>query len=534
MAGIAAKIRENLNSPRRMVALAMAVAGCFVLFYVFFNNNVPHDVANCYGYMAREFARGNWSRAYYPGLPPLQTTLGGILCVAGVPPFPAMQLVSGLFFVLTVLPLYEFLKRFFSRREAAWGTLMYVLAPPLIRYGCTGMPGSARNFFVMLALVLLFSFLDAPQKRRKLIGIGFAFAGMSMSRGEGLALAAFLGFALMILLWRKSEFSLEGGVLKKNLLSIVLLIISTAFFMMPRLVQNYLLVGYAVPDYRVAMAINAGFEEWTRYIGTEVEPAVPERPAAVQAASADGGEVLFATEPAVEEEISGSLSRVIADSVAGGYWVYLMLGVIGVVYLLNKRRWRVEYNLLLLLIGFNSALFYFVVSSSRYYTVNVPLLMVFSLSGLLLIKNVLEKRHYGWFFPVLVLLCAVHQAGSALKFPLDRTLAYQKKAGLWIKENARLFSKDASRLKMYQSTQSQICFWSDSDPVHKAMGPMLNPRTFDKFDIAIFSPRNQRWLDVLAEREDVEEVMENPFRRHVLMFRKKSSEKRIETDNEKQ
>lgn len=505
--------------------------GCgvfFTLFYVFFNISVPHDVANCYGYMAREFAAGNWSRAYYPGLPPLQTTLAGLLCCLKVSPFAAIQLVSGIFYTLAALPLYEFLKRHLSRKHASWGALMYILAPPLVKNGCTGMPDSARNFFVILSLVLIFNYLDHPERRRKLWALGLALAGLSMSRGEGLAVAFFLGVTLVFLYWRKIDFSLEWGKLKGLIFSALLLIFTSLLFMSPRLVQNYIQVGYAVPDYRVAMALSAQFENWNKHnSGEKTGHIIP--PAAEELSSTpirDAGELMIATEPSVEEEISGSLSRVIVDNIKGGFYTYLILGVVGVVFLLNRKRWKTEYNVLLLLVLFNSGLFYFVVSSPRYYMVNVLLLMVFSVNGFVLVRDFFCSRNLRWMFIVLTVLLGGYQVVRAIRPALDRSTAYQREAGRWIKEHRELFHpEEPGKLRMYQSTQSQICFWSESDPVHKSLGPLLNPVTFSTFDAAIFSPASRVWLSIMRRRPDVEEVKENPFSDKVIMFRRKVKDK---------
>lgn len=516
------------ENPRMVMMLACGCGAAFTLFYVFFNISVPHDVANCYGYMAREFAAGNWSRAYYPGLPPLQTTLAGLLCLLKVPPFAAIQLVSGMFYTLAALPTYEFLKRHLSRKHASWGALMYILTPPVVKNGCTGMPDSARNFFVMLSLVLIFSYLEHPERRRKLWALGFSFAGLSMSRGEGLALAVFLGLCLLFLYWRELDFSLEWRPLGRLIASAALLIFAALLFLSPRLVQNYLQVGYAVPDYRVAMALHAQFEHWNRHDSghgvSEIPPPAEERDATP---ILEAGELMIATEPSVEEEISGSLSRVALDSVKGGFYVYLTLGFIGAVFLLNRRRWKTEYNVLLLLVLFNSGLFYFVVSSPRYYTVNVLLLMVFSVNGFIRVRDFFCSRNMLWVFAVLILLLALSQVREALSVAFDRSKAYQKEAGLWIRDHRELFRPETpGRLRMYQSTQSQICFWSESDPVHKSLGPLLNPVTFSSFDAAIFSLSNREWLSIMRRRPDVEEVKENPYSDKVVMFRRKKGGKK--------
>ncbi|MDD2479353.1 MAG: glycosyltransferase family 39 protein [Victivallaceae bacterium] len=160
------RINKFIYNPQKIIWLSLSLSTIFVTVYCLWRLDMYRDVANCYAHMTREFGRGNWDEAFASNLPPMNIVLAGLLAMIGVEAYTATMMISGIFYILTIFPLYALLKRFFKPHEAAWGVLFFVLAPKIIRFSGTGLLESGRNFFLVLALLFVFKGLY-PESVRK-------------------------------------------------------------------------------------------------------------------------------------------------------------------------------------------------------------------------------------------------------------------------------------------------------------------------------------------------------------------------------
>lgn len=102
-----------LLTPGRLLGCATGSAVLFMLCYLLFCNDIYRDVAACYTYYAGEWSRGNWLSAPISALPPLTIFAAGLLARTGLEIYSAVILLSALFYILMIFPLYGLLLRFF-------------------------------------------------------------------------------------------------------------------------------------------------------------------------------------------------------------------------------------------------------------------------------------------------------------------------------------------------------------------------------------------------------------------------------------
>ncbi len=189
-------------APRRKAFLptpfgaAAVVAVVYSLLACVFLARPGSDVARYYAPLAREFAAGNFSRAFYHLVPPLVPCCAGLLATVGIAPFAALKAVSSLFFVAALWPLRALLRRSVGAELAAWACFLYVVNPRFLRYATAGSLESAKAFFLLLTACQLAAFREHGLRRHALVA-GLGLAGVCLSRGEGflfvpVALAAVL------------------------------------------------------------------------------------------------------------------------------------------------------------------------------------------------------------------------------------------------------------------------------------------------------------------------------------------------------
>lgn len=479
------RLKDFLSEPRRVLLLAFATGVVSMLLYAAFSLDIYRDVAACYAYMAREFGRGDWSESFHPRLPPLNIALAGCLCLLKVEAYTATILVSGTFFCLTILPLYALLKRFLSPTQAAWGAMLYILAPKMIRFAGTGLLESARNFFLVAALLFLCRLVD---RRRLTDGVwfGLMLGGLSLSRSEGLAVAAVLLAALpaVVLLRRKQQsvnFARTVAVTATAAGVFILTLVPISWL-------NYRTTGYPAPDLRLVEM----FAPEVRQAGG-LPPAMPR-----------------------EKSLAAETLDIFSDLSRGAYEVYLGLGALGLFLILKRRQWRWEYTLFAVLIALHCLIYLAVTSAYRYHTYAIMLLMVFTVTGLWSILE-LAERYGRWRF----LLIPIGAALILLQLQNGLQLAFQRKDDA-IRETARFLraGHPDRRLRLAAVELPELTFWSDAIALNGYTRRVRDWETVGDFDFIALRPRNKAELEILTARPDLEAV-DHPNAAKIFLFRKR-------------
>ncbi len=451
--------KSILSNRKLVLGSAMTLACLISLLHIFFCFDVYDDIAACYALMTRAFADGDWHHAFALHLPVLSTTLGGALSYCGMGPFRSLVVVSCLFYIASVPVLYYVLKYFLKREDyAAWGCVLFVLAPKIIRFSCTGLLNPAKNFFIIASIALIL----ASVKRRKwfnIVLLGVSLAGLALARAETVIFLPLLVLWYAYFIFRDKELEL-----KKRLIKIFLhcLVITTVFFICvsPRLYQSYKTIGVPVLETRQAyylckvLPLKQINSRDRLYIMAERKTFIPSTKIKHGWAMTWQGVECFTR---------------------GAYTPYLLLALLGIFLWWKKKEDRAEAFMLFSIIVLNTAVLISISNSVRYYTINLIMLLPFTFIGLKFLLDLLpELKRFAFFAEkpqaikivkalVVAGLCAaaVYQVKNGAKQAINHKYDYEYKTGFWIDDNKAKFGCSRARI-IVASSQPQYALWADA------------------------------------------------------------------------
>jgi hypothetical protein len=503
----------------------IVLAVIFVVLHMVFCIDVYDDIAKCYGPEARAFGRGDWANAFEDRIPPLMPSLAGCLCYVGMHPFSALIFFSGLFYIIATFPLFALLKQFIKREElAAWGCLMYLLAPKIIRFSCTGLLNSGKIFFLLWSIWLVLSFFH-KKSWFKIILLGIALAGLSLIRGEGLVYMPLILGWVAILLWRENSYKISAKLLIDCCRYILVAFVVMLGFISPQLYRMYRNTGYPVTDSRQVKTIKSMFKKGSTHRTWDTTR----------------------TKKSRSELIVSKLGRLATAFVRGSYSIYLALAIIGLVVIIRRKEFIFEYWLLFSVIIFNTALFASVVIAYRYFTINLLLLMPLTVTGLKFIWDLAGKaiprpasadssrlangiewvnRHN---LPRIILVTGlvvlgIVQIQNGLRKLSSTKYAYEKGVGLWVQQQYAALGEVAEKHRMsIASDKPQYAFWGDADilwlDLKKTPDKDFLP-VLQQADFAIARNGKKKVIDVV-EKSGLFIEVDHPYEGSVRVFKRK-------------
>ncbi|MCP4101416.1 MAG: hypothetical protein GY750_08330, partial [Lentisphaerae bacterium] len=370
-------------------SFSFVIAFLVSLLHILFCTDIYNDVAYAYLPMVQNFVAGNW-KAAFTGLPILVPTMAGFIAKTGINEFTSMMIVSCVFYLATIPVVYHFVKYFFPEGGyAAWGALLYAIAPKIIRFSCTGLLNSSRNFFLLLSIYLIFSY-SRDSKFIKLVYLGLSMAGLSLARGEGgLAVPIIIaGLAVLIFAakWSKLNIKISAKILITCLVPICVFVIALT----PRVLQTYINFGVPFIDARQMVFFEKYTEfrlncSWQEVVNPKLFPRISYKryiPDRKQQA------------PIISMK---RINKFLSCFIRGAYELYFIFAALGAFFWFYKRKgYIIEHCIIAFIILIFCIVYYCIVSSYRYFTFILPLLMPFTLIGareviLLISKYVKEK-----------------------------------------------------------------------------------------------------------------------------------------------
>ena len=356
-----------------LLAAALAVGTVIAILQLVFSRDMYRDAANVYAFMARSLATGEPADAIHPAIPSLNVLLAYPFIKLGLRPEQALSLVSSLFYLATVPVLFLLLKRFVPGTPAAFGALLFVCAPKIIRFSCTSLIDSGKIFFLVAALYFAARLIEGKFRSYKCaLGLGAALGGLSLARSEGIGNAVIL-FGCIGIYW------LYCSIRDKRVMPLLPLLSSVfvwALAMLSRALVNWRFRGRFVFDERIHDGVCKLFGG-----------------AASAAPAASGAEPAWL--PAARQPVTWP--EFINNFIRGGGEVYFGIAAVGLALLVlamfrwDKLRfiwpdklipefakWRGFY-FILLASAFGNALIFKLstIGAYRYFLPNIPLFMVF-------------------------------------------------------------------------------------------------------------------------------------------------------------
>ena len=465
---------------KKVFLFSIAIGVLLSLLAIFFTHDIYRDVAGVYALNAREIGNGCFAEGWVGRVPMLNILLAGGLVFLGFEAFCATITISSAFYVLTLFPLRSLLERYLTPLQAAWGCILFVTAPKLIRFSISGLIDSGRYFFLITAVIYFLRLCDDDKKRWKnILFCGLSLAGLSVSRGEGVILAPCIIVALPVLAWLKKRMSIKE---------------LRPFFVSTLLTGTVWFAGIS-PFCAINLHYNKAFATDMRI------------PHFLSMAPREQNEM-----PELKTNKKASLparfSKVINDTSRGGYEPYMILSVLGAFLLLRRKKWNWEYTFFLGIVLLHLLIYLAIGSAYRYGIYMIPLLMPLTMTGVDFLRSRYEHFTHNrivWLNCVLVcLLCCiiVFQVINGMKCVSDREDVYKKAIAAQIKEWGRPHVPER-RLKLAAIGLPEVVFWSEAQAVFGYGKDLYDIRTFQGFDL-LFIPADLAPL--VANRKDLKKV----------------------------
>jgi len=493
---------------RVLLGLSLAAGVILSLLHVVFSVDMYRDSANVYAMMARSLSAGDWTTAFHPGIPCLNVLLSRPFTLCGMRPERALSLVSGLFYVGTVPFLFLLLKQFLPERLSAVGALLFVCAPKIIRFSCSSIIDSGKIFFLVAGLFLLHKLIrEEFRSPRTGIAFGLALGGLSLARSEGigtaglLALAASVYFAMQWLRTRKLPSLLPAA--------------GAAVFLGLCLLFRVVLMRAVTGEFVFDRRIEGGLERMWNGLTSSVS-ALFSAPAA--SSTAAPGVPAVPMPPAVPRV---SWMELVSQSIRGGYEFYLVFAAAGLILLILANRWKnceclfpgkkfpfdLKWNgffYVLLFVVLGNALIFKAsdIAAYRYFLLDIPVLMVFTVTGFAWLWSWGEK-----FVPRRVLCCA---AACVLLLQVFNGATYffskeSKNKYACGRELARMFAGERKAPRVWFHNASIEWYYSGLRRARPIEVPVPDVRTFADFDYVLWGTR-ESGVDILASRSDLREI----------------------------
>ena len=374
-----------------LIAAVLVGAAVSLAHLIFFNGIAYRDTANVYAAMSRAMVAGAYAESVHPAIPSLNVLLSRIFTLLGMAPDMALSAVSCMFYVATIPFVYLLLKCFLPDEPSAFGAVLFACAPKIIRFSCAGLLDSGKLFFMVAAMYCAVRLIrERFRSFGTATGFGLALGGMSLVRSEGIGNACML-FGCTVLFWLWSAWR-EKRI--QPVLPMLTTVAAWAAALLTRVLVNWRFCGQFVYDARVSSILKKMFGVFLR----TSEPAVA---AAGAGEAAAGGEVDSVT-----------WLKIIQRNIVGNYELYFGFAVAGVVLLIlaayGRRcdasraqssaahcpahyvwpdrvvpdfvKWDPFFIVLIVNVAFNAVIFKLTgVSAYRYFLMNIPLFMVFTL-----------------------------------------------------------------------------------------------------------------------------------------------------------
>ena len=508
---------QRAPKARLLLFAALLIGVCITVTHLVFYTGIDYrDSANVYSYMARSFAEGNYADAFHPAIPPLNVLISRIFTVFGVPADLAMSVVSCMFYLATVPFLYLILKCFVPDYLSAFGALLFVCAPKIIRFSCTGLIDSGKIFFLVAGM--FFSCRMVQSKFRSYgfaVGFGAALGGLSLARSEGIGNAAAL-FGCTALFW------LANANREKRLAGILSLLTTAIVWALAiggRIWINWHFCGRAVYDGRL-------HDKLLRILGHSAPAAIVtvEEIASVR------------TESNLEFWL-----ELLRKNIVGNYEVYFGLEVLCVVLLILTARggkwsilwpdrkapeffrWHPFFIVPILSVAFNILIFR--ISSFhayRYFLVNIPLFMIFNVMACWWIWSWAVK-----LLPRPLFIAGIVGIVVILFFQVNNGVNNIVSADA---RRTRQFGKQAGEIMRGEKSDGTVLFrmacieWYYSGMKRAiSIETKVDYATFDDFDFFLARKDEDDISAVMEQRDDIQEI-QLPQESSVRLFRKHNKE----------
>ena len=219
-------------------------------------------------------------------------------------------------------------------------------------------------------------------------------------------------------------------------------------------------------------------------------------------------------------------AKIISDLFRGGYELYWVLAAAGMIVIIRQKKLRWDYLLFCGMSLVHFVMYIAIVSSHRYYLFVIPLFMMFTITGIDLVRRKVVEYLPAKLLPFVALLCGVVLVMHVVN-GIDRAFSKRgkehKKIGAYIEEYGKKHFPDR-RLRVLEEGITEVVYWSKAFHVNGYDQDPVDAATYSDFDLAVCLPRSRAVFDA---RSDMELIPDTPCSKRALIYRfkKKTAEK---------
>lgn len=417
---------KNLNE-KKIFYLLLGITFALRLYAVLMAQGIANDSA-AYGFMARDFMKGNFVKALsipghplYPLLMSFISPNPGYVEIAG-------RLISLFFGTLTLIIIFYLIKQTIGEKEVYLTALFYAFHPYLVNY--SGMMLTEATYWGLLIISIYFFWRALEMENTwRMIPAGI-FLGLSyLTRPEG------IGYIVVYIIWVVIV-AVKKNRLLKGLLQLVYLIIFTFIFVLPYVFYIRHETGHWLISKKAL-----GFQ--SQLIGKELEESNiqikheetkknnPSENSIKNNPGENNSKLTWVT-----KNVLLNFPYVIYHYLRAFHfslWIFLFFGLIRI----RKSDIKFEIFIASMILFHLVSLSTFTKSTIRFSVPVIPISLFWASVGAIELKRLslrINKINPEKLVFLLIVVIILIQLPQALK-PERRHRAYQKEIGLWLKHN---------------------------------------------------------------------------------------------------
>jgi len=402
-------------SERELLLLLLGVTFGLRLYAVLMAQGIAPDSA-AYGFIARDFLKGNFTKGLSSPAPPLYSFLIFLLSPDTAHVEIAGRFVSLFFGTLAIIPLFYLIKEALGQKVAIFSALFYSFHPYLVTY--SGMLLTETTYWGLFVLSVYFFWTGLENQSVWRAILSGVFLGLAyLTRPEG------IGYVLVYLTWAVVYGFLKGEWLKRSIF-IGALILSVLIFVLPYVITIHQETGQWLIS-KKAVAIQS------KLLSNDAEQ--PNSPNVAQQGkpAGKGSTILMLAKNMIR--FFPSVAYRYLRAYHFSLWLFLFFGLIRV------RQKAIAYELFVgsLVLFHLFSLSAWLPSTTRFSVPVIPLSLLWAGAGAFEMKRYLEKlkgRNTEKVIFLLVVVAILSQLPQSLK-PERGFRSEQKKVGLWLKQN---------------------------------------------------------------------------------------------------
>ena len=371
----------------------------------------------------------------------------------------------------------------------------------MIRHSCAPLLESTKLFFLIAAVLYFFRCSEKPKlKNMVFFGLSAGFLAVSRIEGVFISLALLGGYWLFLLLFRKNI------AWKKQIAALMVAVICAVAAAAPFCAMNYSKSGYFTPDARIidfAKSQISKITEKSTY-------------AASAAAEKTEKRVTYNDDMTAKTTLTHNISCLIR----GSYELYLIFALIGMILIFKRKQWRADYWLLIAVSVLQCVIYAATISAQRYYLFLIPLFMMFTLTGMSFVRELIIKYLPKKLQIICIIACAAVLAGqvaSGVKRAYSSKGEDLQAAGKWIAEYGKKHFPDR-KLVIFAPQMNEVAYWSGAIHTDSYEKKQNDPTTFKDFDLAVVHRKKSFGME---KRTDLERLNDTPHSKNIWIFKVK-------------